>query len=324
MAGDTELQQLAKTDRNPIQEPRYQELLRQARESGGGTSGGGAPAGVPFDADAFLRQSRAEGEALRTKQAAEEEALFQTFQTKATAQPKLTDIYSGLLTEQGIPGLQKSVTTVTGEIANIKDLIDRLEQDVTARTSGTLTTEAQRRRQIAAEREPLSSSLGRLATGLTPTVEALKTAREDVGTRLSLTSAEQTKELEPDRMRIAVVSDRFARETTGYTQDRQDSLSLLLQKIQRDQALSDREWAAAQDLAKSEKEWENTKKQLEIQSVNAIKLKQTLEPKAGVGTIVNPYLTPGVTTPLGGGKTQKDWNNLGNQSMIWSNFSNIG
>lgn len=35
--GDTELQQLAKTDRNPIQETRYQQLLGQ---NGGGASGG--------------------------------------------------------------------------------------------------------------------------------------------------------------------------------------------------------------------------------------------------------------------------------------------
>ena len=37
--GDTELEQLAKMDRNPIQETRYQELLRLQQESGGGGAG---------------------------------------------------------------------------------------------------------------------------------------------------------------------------------------------------------------------------------------------------------------------------------------------
>ena len=41
--GDTELQQLAKTDRNPIQETRYQELLRQEQAAG-------AQAGIPGSA----------------------------------------------------------------------------------------------------------------------------------------------------------------------------------------------------------------------------------------------------------------------------------
>ena len=35
--GDTELQQLAKTDRNPVQETRYQELLKQEQQAGGGS-----------------------------------------------------------------------------------------------------------------------------------------------------------------------------------------------------------------------------------------------------------------------------------------------
>lgn len=37
---DSELQQLAKTDRNPVQETRYQQLLKEQRESGGGGGGG--------------------------------------------------------------------------------------------------------------------------------------------------------------------------------------------------------------------------------------------------------------------------------------------
>ncbi len=128
-----------------------------------------------------------------------------------------------------------------------------------------------------------------------------------MATQLQLTTADQTKELETERMRIAATSDRFARETTGYTQDRQDNLTLLLNKISADQALSQREWQEAQDLAKSEREWEQTQKTLAIQSENAIKLKQTAEPaKAGTGVITNPFLAGGVTTPLSGGVSDKN------------------
>lgn len=39
LGGDTELDQLSKTDRNPVQETRYQELLKQQQSSGGGGGG---------------------------------------------------------------------------------------------------------------------------------------------------------------------------------------------------------------------------------------------------------------------------------------------
>ena len=296
---DTLLQQLAKTGRNPVQETQYQELLRQDRASRPGASTGSAS--VPFDANAFLEQQKAQGEALRTKQSAEEDALFKTFETKQAAQPKLSDIYSNLLTEKGITGLETKQT-------DILNMIDALSKDVTTRTASTFTNEAQRRRLYASELQPLTESL-------TPISRSLATGREDVSTTLQLRSKEQEKELETDRMRIAATSDRFSRETTGYTQDRQDALSFLLSKIQRDQTLSDRDWQSAQDLAKSERDWDQTKKQMELESINAIKLKQTSTPKAGGGGGGgNPFLTPRSKTPLGTGKTQNDWDNLLNKS----------
>lgn len=283
---------------NPVQRTRLNELRSSSSagnpfgiESATGAylSGGARSSGVPFDANAFLTSQRAEGTALRARQSAEEEALFQTFQTKATAQPKLTDVYSSLLAEKGVPVLQKTSD-------DILNMIDSLNKDVTARTAGTFTNEAQRKRLYASELTPLTESL-------TPISRSLATAREDIGTKLSLTAGEQTKELEPYRMRIAATSDRFARETTGYTQDRQDTLTFLLQKIQRDQALSDNELLSARELAKSEREWEQTKDKLQIESENAIKLKLTKTP--GAGTPQNPYLisTPSPVTPIGGGKT---------------------
>ena len=56
---DTELQQLHKTGRNPSQESRYQELLREAKAgAGGGQAGGGAT--IPpftFDYDQAEREA---------------------------------------------------------------------------------------------------------------------------------------------------------------------------------------------------------------------------------------------------------------------------
>lgn len=57
MGGDTELQQLAKTDRNPVQETRYQQLLREQAQGGGATSGATTTtSGAGTDPVALARQ----------------------------------------------------------------------------------------------------------------------------------------------------------------------------------------------------------------------------------------------------------------------------
>mgnify|MGYP001578858258 FL=1 len=317
---DTELTQLQKIGesggRNPIQETRYKELLRTQ-----GAGGGGA------DINSVLAKQRADTQAILDRQNAEQNALFDVFKTQSAGQEKIGSAYSRLAGEQGIPGLQTSAAIIQGEIGNVKALIDRLEQDVTTRTAGTLTSEAQRRRTVAAERTPLSDTLGRLATGLDPVTRALETAQGNVGTQLSLTAQEQAKELRPAEMQISALSDRFAREMTGYNQDKQSELSAVLAKISRDEALSDREWQSAQQLASEERSWQQTKEKMEIEQKNALQLKLTKA--GGTGSVVNPYLsTSGTTVKTGANiNAMLDWNkpfknplaglpglNFGNQS----------
>lgn len=243
---------------------------------------------------------RMQTQALLERQKGEEEGLFKTFETKRAGQEALPTLYKRLQEEEDIPGLVKTVSTVKGEIFKTKELIDRLAEDIVTRTTGFLVTDAGRRRQEAAERTPLSTTLARLATGLEPTVEALTSARGEVGTRLELTAQQQERELEPTRIRIAAIGERFAREMTGFTQDKQNELTLLLAKLQRDQALEDRDWQKVNDLSKEEREWTRTKEQIQLQSEAAIRLKTTPEPKkASVGgetTGTADYYSSGGTT----------------------------
>lgn len=277
-----------------------------------------------------VNSSNAARDALVQKQNAEQEGLFKTYENTRASQEKLPDIYNRLINEAGVPGLQQTVGVVKGEIFKTKDLIDRLEEDVNSRTSGFLVSDAQRRRQITAENAPLETQLGRLATGLSPVQEALSAALGNASTQFGLTTQQQDRDLEPLKMRIAAVSDKFAREMTGFNQDRQDQLTVLLKKMDQDQALSQQEWQSTQQLAAEERQWERTKEQIALESANAIKLKQTAAPSTAVvgGGNTTSYYDSSSPSNVGtkSAPSYSDWLNLGKkpQSSSGINYNYYG
>ncbi|MDI6808201.1 MAG: hypothetical protein QME66_04350 [Candidatus Eisenbacteria bacterium] len=215
--------------------------------------------------EAFARRQTQEREALQGRQRAEEEGLFREFERLSGAQEKLPTAMQRLRGEQRIPQLEEQLNIFKGESRSIKNLLDRLDEDVTTRTQGTLTNEAQRRRQIAAEEEPLQKTLGRLGMAAEPILEAISKGESNVVQQLQLLTAEQQRELQPVLLRIDRMSDRFSREMTGFTQDKQTQLTLLLDKMQSDRQLSQLEWQQANQLAAAEREFAQQKQLLEQQ-----------------------------------------------------------
>lgn len=218
------------------------------------------------DAQALVAQQQREFQALLDKQKVEQEGLFTGYQTKLEGQEKLPDVFYRLEKEAGIPELGQTVGAFKKEIFTVRDLLDRLDEDIATRTEGSWTNESQKRRQIAAEGDPLRTQLGRLGAGMAPAVEALTAAQGRVGQLTQLTSEQQRKELQPDEMRINAVGDRFAREITGFTTNKQNELTALMDKLQRDRALADREWELAQNLAAEERQFERQKQLISHQA----------------------------------------------------------
>ncbi|MEK7180685.1 MAG: hypothetical protein AAB706_04365, partial [Patescibacteria group bacterium] len=99
--GDTEVQQLAKTDRNPVQETRYQELLKLQGAGGGGTTG-----------------------------------TMPTFNAPAI---NLPDLYQGLFDKSGIKGIEDELSSksraYTEQVSKIKDNPYLSEATMTGRLS---------------------------------------------------------------------------------------------------------------------------------------------------------------------------------------------
>lgn len=213
-------------------------------------------------------------------QKAEQEGLFSQFTNLQQGQEALPALYQRLEQEAGIPELSKQAQSFKDQIFRVKSLLDRIGEDVTARTTGYNVTEAQRRALEAGESEKLNTQLGRLGTGLAPVAEMLTSAQGRLGTMMSLNVQEQEQELEPVKMRINALSDRFARELSGYSEQREMTLTNLLDKLERERFLSDRDWELAQQLAAEERNFSRQKQLAKIQLGNQIQPANTSRPSA--------------------------------------------
>ncbi|UOF78697.1 hypothetical protein [Caudoviricetes sp.] len=213
----------------------------------------------------YAAQMKKDSDALLARQKQEQEGLFGQYETKLTGQEALPALYRRLQGEAGIPELSQQAQAFKNEIFRVKGLLDRLDEDVTTRTMGTYTNEAMRRRISASEGDEMRTTLGRLGTGLEPVAEMLKSAQGDVSTMLQLNAQQQDKEMQPLVMRINALGDRFAREMTGFSNEKQASLTAILDKLERDRFLSDRDWDLAQKLAAEERDFSRQKQLVTMQ-----------------------------------------------------------
>jgi hypothetical protein len=272
-----------------------------ARRFGGSTS-----AAKTTSLTDFASQQAAQFQKLLAQQKKEQEKLFKKYEAKIGSQEKLTDAYGRMQGEYGVPELEKQAGVFKEQIFTVKNLLDRLDEDVSTRTKDYLVNEAQKNRQIAAEGGELRTQLGRLGTGLEPVSEMLSTTQSKIATALGLLQEDQQKELQPLIMRIESLGDRFSREITGFTASSQNQLSALLDQIQRDRDLSDRDWELAQTLAAEERQWARTKANISTGIANnstaVNQLVELLKNRTSVGS--------GGPNTSGGSKTAEDMDSL--------------
>jgi len=241
----------------------------KSKTSSGGGSATGQDQGYGTMSD-FVSDYNAKYQALLEKQKAEQEGKFKEYKGAIAGQESMGSAYARLSGEAGIPGLKEESGIFKGEMYKIKDLIDQLEEDIYSRTKGSFTTEAQSRSMLAKEGSNLENQLGRLGTAYTPIREQLMSAEEEVTKRLGFLSDEQQKQLRPLELEISMTSDRFAREITGFTESKQVQLTGILDKIQRQRELDDREWELAQTLAAEERAWAQEKEKMAIEQRNSM------------------------------------------------------
>jgi hypothetical protein len=210
---------------------------------------------------AFEQIARAteEGNQMRAGQKAEQENLFKQFETIRGGQESLLSVFNRARQEEGIDDIKGSIGTFNTQISSVKSLLDSLDEDISSRTRGSFTTDAQRNRMVASEGGALNTQLGRLGSGLEPLVSSWNMSNQAVGDIVNLTSKDQDRAVEGTRMRLDALPERFAREISGFNISKENELAAIMDKLKTEQNLATAEWERLGQLESEARAFEQQK-----------------------------------------------------------------
>lgn len=239
-----------------VVEPQFRSANPSPSVSSGGTTGSSAD--------------------LLAKQKATEEDFLTRFRTAIGGQESTQAMADRLSTELGLPGLRKNAFNVNQQLEAVPDVQN-------AATRGYDVNENQRQRIIASKQAEMAPSAIKLNA-------QQQFAEGQLGERLGYGVQDQNKALLPFATEASMISDRAARELTGYTNDKQNELTIYLNKLASQQALTAQETARAQQLADDEANFERQKKLISFQTDEAVRQSKALKTGTGTGTNLAPYL----------------------------------
>jgi len=191
-----------------------------------------------------------------------ENTAFQNYATVANNQEKPIDIYSKLEQAKGLPQLRDQATSFRTQLYGLEDAIGRVEGNVSNTTTNSLVTEGQRQNMITEKKQPLLNTYTPLATAYGRTQEGITAATQSVDKLTSLILQGQEKELGVLSQGLQLTISQNARAMTGFTMDKQTKLDLIMEKVHRQQALSDQERQEAFTLATAENRYSQEVKML--------------------------------------------------------------
>lgn len=126
----------------------------------------------------------------------------------------------------GVDNINQRIGNLRSSIVNTEGLLNGVDNSVTGRTSGTLTTEAARSKLVNLERQPISETLATQQSGLSNEQQNLGTAVNDASTGAQLAYGGQQDQLTYLK---SIYDTLFAREqaqaeAARLEQERQDKL----------------------------------------------------------------------------------------------------
>jgi len=218
---------------------------------------------------------------LLAKQKAEQEAFLNKYTTG------MDTARSALSTELGLPELRQN-TQIAGQTA--RD-VSRTMQDLPQALTAT-------GRAASINQSRLTRGIAQRTSEMQPALEAARRAAEDTGAAQSFAETEYTKRLQekaqPYQLEASMLSEGLAREMTGFTQQSQNELTVILQKLQNNQALTMAEVNRANALADSEAAFEREKEVQKAKQSAPITLSQgetVYDPTTNKSLFTAPKLT---------------------------------
>jgi hypothetical protein len=177
------------------------------------------------------------------KQVAQDRAMFEEKQrgqeqdflgrfTGAIQSLEPLDIMRERLAEDlNIAPTREAFTGLTKSVADLQNVLNTLPQQVAGETRGFDVNANQLARIQESRAQPIQQNLGQQATALGATGQVLGALEGELGQRLQTGVTQQQRQLQPFEVEGSLLSDRLAREVTGFNQDRESELNLLLNKI---------------------------------------------------------------------------------------------
>lgn len=163
------------------------------------------------------------------------------YKSAISGQEAMPHMWERIGNELNIPNLQSAYNTVSNTLTN-------LPSTLSSASKGFGVSANQLARQIttkASNLQPVVSSLG----------QNLSSAQNTAGGLVGAYQAQQQKELEPFQKEYENLSERNARETSGYSWSLEAQLNAIIDRVKNGMGLSEAEKARANELAKIEKQY---------------------------------------------------------------------
>ena len=226
---------------------RVDDILRSRfgqRDSGGGGGGGDGGRAAREAAERAEREARereARMQNMLTGFQQEERDLFGRFKTAFEGQETLSAISRRLGEELGLPSLRQATSNRISAVEDVPQSVREL--------GAQFAISAPRQQQRIAK------MLGELAPQATK-AQRLQTEQEQIlSSRLGLEAADRERALLPFEKEFEMLSDRIAREMSGFNVASQNVLNTLLARLSTEGTLAAQELKAANDLALLEEQY---------------------------------------------------------------------
>lgn len=220
-----------------------------------------------------------QSDAFSAKQKADEDAFMSALNAKVGGQESLTDASGRIGGELGLPGLRQSAQNLVSTLKNIPQTQETISKQV-----GISAPNLQKR---------IASEQGKIAPRAQEAVTQQQNAESELGQRLGYLVADQAKELEPFyRAQLPLLQDRLAREQTNYSQDKQNELTMILEKLNQGFQATQNELTRANQLATAELGYKNSLEAIKFSTDESIREAKALKELRGTGTDFDPNNSP--------------------------------
>lgn len=197
-------------------------------------------------------------DALNAAQQGQESDYLTRYRQAIAGQEGLPHMYDRIGRELNMPNLRTSADTLNTTLANIPSTYS-------AATRGTETNANQLSRII-------STKSAALAPTVTAANNAYQSAQDQQNKMIEAELTQQEKQLQPYATEQQFLSDRWAREQTGFTTDNQAELDSLIAKMNSGVTLSEGERQRANQLSIAEKQYQTQLKIAEMNNASSEKI----------------------------------------------------